>query len=327
VEAYAHSLGCDFSHEGSVVGCSGGADSTALLLLTAMLCRKNGGTLTAAHLDHGLRPESGAEARFVTALCEKLDIPVFIEAHDIALRAKERRTGLEETGRQARYELFERVRQAQGARHILVAHQLNDLAEDQLMRLMRGAGWPALGGMTAHDPGRFLLRPLLLTPRNALENFLKVCGQLWQVDASNYDRATTRNRVRLDILPALLRENPAYLDAAARLWRQARVDAKYDDESVANLLATLPNQLPGQSFLLPAAMLNATPSPLRMRLFKAALERFGPGQPLADALIRLDELWLERANGKCLRFPGDKEAVIAKSGVRLQVIDRKKECG
>lgn len=325
VEAFAIELGCDFTREGCCVGCSGGADSTALLLLAALLSRRNGGSLTAVHLDHGLRPESGAEARFVAKRCEEWNVPLLCESLDIAALARESRNGLEEAGRNARYALLERVRQQSGARCILVAHQLNDLAEDQLMRQMRGAGWPALGGMVGFDPTRSLLRPLLLTPRAELENFLNVCGIGWQNDQSNFQPLTTRNRVRLNILPAMLRENPGYLSAAARLWRQARLDEEYWDKTLAPLLATLPS--PGEPMTLAASMLDAAPAPLRLRLLKAALERLGPGQPLADGLFRLDALWRERATGKRLRFPGDKEARIAKLGIHLQVIDRKKECG
>jgi tRNA(Ile)-lysidine synthase len=328
VEAFAaEELGCDFTRASCVAACSGGADSTALLLLSALLCRKNGGSLSAVHLDHALRPESQAEAEFVAGLCEKWNIPLVRERQDIAALAREGRIGLEEAGRNARYALLERVRRASGAQYVLVAHQLNDLAEDQLLRLMRGGGWPALGGMAGVDAARGLLRPLLLTSRAELEGFLRACGQTWQVDASNLAPCSTRNRVRLNILPALEAENPAYLDAAARLWRQARCDEGHWDAALAPLLAALPAPAPGEALLLPAAMLDAAAPALRLRLFKAALERLGPGQPLADALFRLDELWRQRATGKRLRFPGDKEARLAKSGVLMQAIDRKKECG
>jgi tRNA(Ile)-lysidine synthase len=324
VEAFAAELGCDFTRAQCVVACSGGADSTALLLTCALLCRKNGGALTAVHLDHGLRPESGEEACFVAGLCEEWHIPVVLEKQDIATAARENRLGLEEAGRNARYGLLERVRNQGGAHAILVAHQLNDLAEDQLLRLMRGAGWPALGGMAAFDPARYLLRPLLLTPRAVLEDFLRICGQIWQVDQSNFQPSATRNRVRLDILPAMLRENPGYLHAAARLWRQARLDEVHWDALLAD---ELPEIMPGEPVFLSSAQLDAASPPLRLRLLKAALERLGPGQPLADSLFRLDGLWRQRATGKRLRFPGDKEARITKTGILLQVIDRKKECG
>jgi len=321
----ARELGCDFPARRCLVACSGGADSTALLLIARLLCQTRGGTVLAAHLDHALRPESPADAAFVAQCCAALNVPLHAERQDIAAQAQAAGVGLEEAGRAARYAFLERIRQQTGAEVILVAHQLNDLAEDQLMRLMRGTGWPALGGMEGFDPDRNLLRPLLLSPRAALEEFLKMSQQPWRDDGSNLDRAMTRNRVRHDVLPELLRNNPCYLDSAARLWRQARLDRAYWDEALGQALAQV--EVAGAKRLIPAEVLNDCPAPLRLRLYKAVLEATGPGQSLCDGLFRLDELWQTRGTGKSVRFPGDKEARIAKSGVRVQVIDRKKECG
>jgi len=323
----AHELGRPFSPVACVVACSGGADSTALLHLSALLCRKDGGRVVAAHLDHGLREESGADAAFVTELCEILHIPLVSERQDVGSLARERGIGLEEAGRLARYALLERVREETGSEMILLGHQLNDLAEDQLLRLMRGVGWPALGGMVGHDASRRLLRPLLLTPRTTLEKFLKICGHAWRVDASNFERTATRNRVRHELLPVLMRENPSYLDAAARLWRQARMDESHWDATVSAILAQLPPPGPMERILLPGTTLRDAPATLRLRLYKAALESLGPGQALSDSLFRLDELWRQKAFGKTLRFPGDKEARLNKEGIAMRVIDRKKECG
>jgi tRNA(Ile)-lysidine synthase len=323
----AQELGRAFSPATCVVACSGGADSTALLLVSALLCRKDGGRIMAAHLDHGLREESSQDAVFVAELCDLLHIQLVSERQDVGALARQRGIGLEEAGRLARYALLERVRQDTGSELILLAHQLNDLAEDQLLRLMRGAGWPALGGMVGHDASRRLLRPLLLTPRTTLEDFLRICGHRWRVDASNFELATTRNRVRHELLPVLMRENPSYLDAAARLWRQARMDESHWDVEVAATLAHLPEPKAGQDILLPARALADAPAALRLRIYKAVLESLGAGQPLSDSLFRLDELWRQNALGKTLRFPGDKEAWLSSRGIVMRVIDRKKECG
>jgi len=321
----ARELGCDFPSLRCLVACSGGADSIALLLITNMLCRCKGGSVIAAHLDHALRPESADDAAFVAHVCHAQGIELHTERMDIALLAKTTGVGLEEAGRTARYAFLERIRHQKGADIILVAHQLNDLAEDQLMRLMRGTGWPALGGMDGFDPDRKLLRPLLLSPRAALEDFLKLSNQPWRVDITNFDRATTRNRVRHDVLPQLLSHNSCYLDSAARLWRQARMDQSYWDEELARTLAMVVQH--DAKRLIPAESLNGCPAPLRLRLYKAVLEATGPGQCLSDGLFRLDELWVAGSNGKSVRFPGDKEARITRAGIAVQVIDRKKECG
>lgn len=328
VERFSRQIfGQSFAQSTCIVGLSGGADSTALLAIASLLCNRSGGALVATHLDHCLRAESEQDALFVKALCEKLDIPFIQERCDVADKARSEGCGLEEAGRNARYELLEHVRRDHKADLILLAHQLNDLAEDQLMRLMRGSGWPALGGMPAHDPERRLLRPLLLTPKVMLEDFLTSLGQQWREDATNSQPCATRNRVRLDVLPALLRENPAYLDAAARLWRQARQEQHHWDSERNAAMLPLPRPEPGLPWLLPRNTLETSSAPLRLRLYKSALDTLGPGQVLNNTLFRLDELWLAGATGKSLRFPGDKEARIAKAGIAFRVIDRKKECG
>ncbi|HWR04217.1 MAG TPA: tRNA lysidine(34) synthetase TilS [Humidesulfovibrio sp.] len=323
----AQELGLDFRNATCLVACSGGADSTALLLIAALLCPMHSGRVMAAHLDHGLRDDSSQDARFVAELCEKWNIPLASERQDVAALATERGIGLEEAGRLARYDLLERVRARTGAEIILLGHQLNDLAEDQLMRLTRGGGWPALGGMVGFDASRRLLRPLLLTPRAILEEFLTISGVPWCTDASNFEGSYMRNRMRQELVPVLLRENPAYLDSVSRLWRQARLDEIHWQAETERVLAQLPCVSHNGTLLLSAEVLNLCPAPLRLRVYKAALETLGPGQALSDGLFRLDELWRVRATGKKLRFPGDKEARVTQSGIAFQVIDRKKECG
>lgn len=320
-------LGSSFAQATCVLGLSGGVDSTSLLAIAAMLCHRSRGSLVAVHLDHCLRAESAQDAIFARVACEKWGIPLVAERIDVGRMARDQGCGLEEAGRRARYDLLERVRQERDAQIVLLAHQLNDLAEDQLMRLVRGTGWPALGGMAAYDPERRLLRPLLLTPKAVLEDFLNAVKHPWREDTTNAEPCATRNRVRLDVLPSLLRENPAYLKAATRLWRQARIDQKHWD---ATLHAALPKPAPDTQEgerSLSSTLLSESSPPLRLRLYKSVLDSLGPGQSQCDALFRLDELWAMGVCGKTIRFPGDKEARIGKAGIRFRVIDRKKECG
>ena len=58
------------------VACSGGGDSTALLLLAVGWGRPRGIAVTALHVAHGLRGEAGlVDARFCADLCARLDVP------------------------------------------------------------------------------------------------------------------------------------------------------------------------------------------------------------------------------------------------------------
>ncbi|MFP5240386.1 MAG: tRNA lysidine(34) synthetase TilS [Acidobacteriota bacterium] len=296
-----------------VLAVSGGLDSTALAAMLSILGPRLGLTLHAAHLDHGLRPDSGEDAAHCAATCEALGIACVVKTADIRAEAASLRTGLEDAGRRARYAWLEELRRETGSFAVLTAHQLDELAEDVIMRLLRGAGWPALGGMPAWDPQRRILRPLLALPKEQLRRFLNEWGLAWRDDPSNEDRAFLRNRVRKDFVPLFVRENPHFLGAVAELWTQARIDEDYVHEAVSHLMPQ-PDPATGER-LLTGETLENLPKALRLRLYKRVVESLGPGQPLAAPLRALDEAWAARSLGKDFQFPGGKQALVTRDGI------------
>ncbi|MBF0480731.1 MAG: tRNA lysidine(34) synthetase TilS [Desulfovibrionaceae bacterium] len=300
------------------VAFSHGADSTALLLALACLAPRLRVSLAACHLDHGLRASSAAEAERAGAFCRDMGIAFYGERVDVAALAKARGAGLEEAGRLARYAFFERVRGRTGAALTCLGHHLDDLCEDVILRLVRGAGWPALGGMPAADPERALVRPLLMTPRARIEEFLRELRASWIEDPSNAGRDYRRNRIRGDVLPRLTEENPGFGRAVARLWRLARLDAEYFDGLTASHLPPLtqdgPAARPGAIVVGASELAGAHPA-LRLRLLKAALDRLGPGESRADSLFDLADAWARGRMGGMFRFPGGKLARVAPGGV------------
>jgi tRNA(Ile)-lysidine synthase len=208
-----------------VVAVSGGADSTALLLALHQLgCR-----LHVAHLDHGLRPESSADAEFVRELSERLGLPCTIERRDVAPYRGARKLSPEAAAREVRYAFLRETAEREGAGAIFVAHTADDQVETFLLRLIRGAGVAGLGGMKPKD-GQ-LCRPLLDVWRQDLEAFLREQGQEWREDASNRDPAFLRNRVRHELLPLLASLNrgvKAVLlrEAGALAGRQREIEAE-----------------------------------------------------------------------------------------------------
>ncbi|MBI4959444.1 MAG: tRNA lysidine(34) synthetase TilS [Desulfovibrio sp.] len=296
-----------------VLALSGGLDSTALALIMRLLTPRLGADFTAAHLDHGLRPESGKDATACAAFCERINLSCQCGFQNVRALANDWKTGIEDAGRRARYAWLEEIRERSGAFAVLCAHHLNDLAEDQLMRLTRGGGWPALGGMPAWDPGRRILRPLLMTPKADLQRLLEETGTAWREDESNTDQAFMRNRVRSDILPLFIRENLDYLGAAAELWKQARIDEiHWNNEVLAHDPAA---GSPQETHVLSNNTLKGCSQALRLRMYKRCVEAIGPGQPLAPTLHGLDEAWSKRSIGKTFQFPGNKVARIEREGI------------
>ena len=308
-------LGLDLSNKSLVVALSGGVDSTALLLTLLGLAPRLGLKLCAAHLDHGLRPEAAAEAEAVRALCAAQEVRYIVETAPVREMSQSQGMGLEEAGRKLRYAFLERVRVEQNADWICLGHHLNDLAEDVLMRLIRGTGWPGLGGMQAFAPQRRLVRPLLLTPKDRLREFVSALEICWQEDKSNSDPLFMRNRVRQQILPLFLEENPNFLQNVADLWQLARLDQEYFKTAAARLWSSTGESLPEGQGLLPGSVLNEAPQALRLRLYKDELDALGPGQALHAGLRQLDAAWEARRTGKKFQFPGDKVALIQREGI------------
>lgn len=308
-----------------LLGCSGGLDSTALLLILQYLAPRMGFTLIVAHLDHQLRPESTEDSAHVQNLCNALSLPCVVHKENVTAHAQKNAKGIEEAARDVRYAFFKRTAEQQNTQWLITAHQADDLAEDILMRLIRGTGWPALGGMSAYDTKRTLFRPLLNTPRKKLHDFLKETGIPWCEDASNTDETYLRNRVRHNIIPLFLQENPAFLEATTGIWKLARIDEAYWKIIIDESLAKGTNFLKGkqidhkdvlaQPIILEKFVLSNLPLAGRLRLFKAALEKLGAGQPLQENLFKLDKAWQRGEGGKTIQFPGKKIARIERGNV------------
>ena len=188
---------------GGVILCavSGGRDSMCLLDYLHHLGETCGFTVAAAHLNHLMRPTAQRDVDFVRSFCEENGIPFYVEATPVYDRAKEWNVTVEEAGRRARYEFLERTADAIGAERIATAHHQNDQAETVLLNLLRGTGPEGLGGIPPVR-GRYI-RPLLQTPRWEIEAYLEENGIAHIEDETNTSRAYARNRLRLDLWPAL----------------------------------------------------------------------------------------------------------------------------
>lgn len=294
-----------------VVAYSGGADSKALLLALHFLAPRMGLALHAATLDHGLRAESTVEVAEAAALCARLNVRFHTGRRDVAAFASDRGIGLEEAGRLERISFLETVRETTGSAWIATGHHLNDVAEDCLMRMTRGTGWPALAGMAAVVPEKRVIRPLLLTPRESIERFLLDLGETWVHDAMNEDDAYFRNRVRNHILPLFIRENPAFLETVADRWRMARADAAF----FRSALAGVAEEKRGGEIFLSRGVLRQMPPSLRLRKYREILGRLGGPQVAATRVFALDAAWERNEGGKFIQFPGGRRAAIRDGGI------------
>ena len=190
-----------------LMGCSGGADSVALLLALKELQAKCDFSLQAIHVEHGIRGEESKEdQRFVEELCKKQDIPLRVVRVEAKKYADDCHVGLEEAARLLRYEAFSKEAERLGGNvKLALAHHMEDNAETILFQLARGSGIAGLCGMpmVRKEEHYTLIRPLLISSREEIEDYLAGKGQSFCVDSTNSDENYSRNRIRRQILPQL----------------------------------------------------------------------------------------------------------------------------
>ena len=203
------------------VGCSGGADSTALLLACS---HKWPGQVVAIHVHHGLQRAADAFARHCTALCLQSSVPLIVR-HVDARHA--RGDSPEDSARRARYQALDAAVHG-GAGEILypsvaLAQHADDQVETILLALSRGAGLPGLAAMPSRRELRGVVyhRPLLAVSASDIRAWLASQGVAHVEDPSNTDQALTRNRIRARLLPALAQGFPQYRETFARSARHA----------------------------------------------------------------------------------------------------------
>jgi tRNA(Ile)-lysidine synthase len=214
-----------------VLAVSGGADSMGLLHGAADLAPERGWQLVVAHLDHGLRPDSADDARFVAEAAEALGLPWEMRRTDVGDAAAASGTGVEEAGREARYAFLETVAAGHGPDALVAtAHTADDLAETVLLNLARGAGTRGVRGM----PGRRgrIVRPLLHARRTAVRGAVDAAGVPFRDDPTNRDLDRARAAIRAEVLPVLQRLNP---EAVAAIGRFAGLAG--DEDALLDTLA------------------------------------------------------------------------------------------
>ena len=312
-----------------LVACSGGLDSTALLRLLALSLPPD--HLAAAHLNHGLRgPAADGDQAFAARTAGELGLAFITEKRDVAGLARDRKKGLEEAARQARYEFLGRAAGRWAADFILTAHQADDQAETMLMNFLKGAGAGGLAGIPPRRPlrgGPEVLRPLLAFSREELRAWLAERNQPWREDASNRDGRFLRNALRHDLLPRLKLLNPRL---PAALGRSAEVLRAEEDFWRDRLAGLWPRVVAGEG---PAAIelnlgqLTARSLAERRRLVYAALVKIQRAQnlinePIAFATLETALELAAAGDRRGLALPGGLWAAARGGALRLSAASR-----
>ena len=260
--------------------------------------------LVVCHLDHGLRGEAAADARFVQGLAESLRLPVDCGHADVPTAARQGKLSLETAARVARYAFFAGRAGRRRCGAILLAHHADDQVETFLFNLLRGAGPAGLGAMAADSTrtiGRRklrILRPLLGIWRTEIDAYLAAHHLEWREDATNADPThATRNRLRAEVIPVLERTMGRAVRPA--LWRAADI-LQAEEAWVAAMFAG--NQPPPARLLV--AVLVSQPVAVQRRALRSWLSARGISSVGYAEIERVREL-LDVTNGPSkVNLPG-----------------------
>lgn len=215
VAAWRGLTGEDEAHRRTLVACSGGVDSMALVAALGSASDQ----LVVGHVVHDLRPRDKAlEGRDAArALAGRVGM-AFVEA-EVSIRGVG--GNAESAARSARYEALARLARDSSCRFVATAHHAEDQLETVLMRLLRGAGPRGLGGLArkrrltwASTEPLWVVRPMLAVGRCDAEDICRATGSAWVEDETNQDPRLLRNALRHRVLPILKELAPRGAEAA-----------------------------------------------------------------------------------------------------------------
>lgn len=226
-------------HTPVLVAFSGGADSAALLALLAERGKQDGFSVTALHVNHGIRgDEADRDEAFCRGFAARLGVAFGVRRADVPALARAEGKGLEEVARAVRYRFFAEEMEARQIPLLATAHHADDNLETVLFRLARGSGLHGLCGIppVRRLGGGFVTRPLLPYTKEEILAYCRMARLDFVTDSTNLEPSCTRNRLRLEILPRLGEIVPAAGANCARTVRSLAADADCLDRLAAQEL-------------------------------------------------------------------------------------------
>ncbi|MDX1765437.1 MAG: tRNA lysidine(34) synthetase TilS [Candidatus Saccharimonadales bacterium] len=171
-----------------VVAVSGGVDSASLL---HALSKKDDLELLVAHVDHGIRKDSRADAKFVESLAKQYGLKFISTELTLGSQASEA------LARARRYEFLNKVREDNKADAIITAHHQDDLIETAMINMLRGT---KRRGLSSLKDTKFIRRPLLQITKQKILEYAEKHDLNWREDPTNTDESVLRNYLRRNVL-------------------------------------------------------------------------------------------------------------------------------
>ena len=217
-----------------VVGVSGGPDSISLLHILNKFCKNKilNFEIIVCHVNHQIREEANDDEEYVREYCEKNNIKFYSKRIDVIKYANNNKMGLEEAGRNLRYDFFDEILEQEHANKIAIAHNKNDKAETIIMNIIRGSGISGLKGIEPIRDNKYI-RPIIECERTEIEKYAKENNLNPRIDKTNFENDCTRNKIRNIVLPYIKKEfNSNIVETMNRLSNLATETDEYIQKKV-----------------------------------------------------------------------------------------------
>ena len=235
--------------------------------LVAKNCQKGPSpvAIIVAHINHMIREEATDDENYVRAFCAEKNIDFYSKSIDIQKIANNSKIGVEEAGRNARYEFFDEILRQTGANKIAIAHNKNDKVETMIMNAMRGSGISGLKGIEAKR-GKYI-RPLIDCERSEIEEYCERYKLNPRIDKTNFENDYTRNKIRNILIPYIKKEfNPNIIETLNRLSELVFEEEEYIDKQVAKAYGDLVLEENSNQIVLDLRKFNCQEKVIKSRL-------------------------------------------------------------
>ena len=286
-----------------LLGLSGGADSVCLFLMLLAVKEELRLTLFPVHVNHNIRGEEAMRDQlFCEELCRQHNLELYVASVQVPELADKNGWTLEEAGRNARYRVFEEMKEKNRCNRIAVAHHKNDQAETVLFQLFRGSRLRGLSGMEAKNGS--IIRPLLFLTREEIEDFLEEKQQTYCIDRTNFEEEYTRNLIRHRILTAAQEIQPRAVEHIAETADYlGRLD-RFLDSLVADLYREAVKERNERDTIIDIRILKETEPLLAERVvYKALCAVAGSKRDITSGFVTDCMELMDKQTGRQLQLP------------------------
>ena len=183
---------------------SGGIDSMVLFDLFL----KNNINFSVASCNFQLRgKDSDNDLKFVENICIKNSINFYSTVLDVDKLSTMRKISTQMAARELRYDFFKKILEKYKYSYIVTAHHLDDNIETIIFNFIKSTGYKGLVGIPFNK--NKILRPLINTSKEEIEDYAVSNNISWRLDKSNNSNKYSRNKIRNEVIPLLKEINPS----------------------------------------------------------------------------------------------------------------------